>query len=288
MDIIQKAILFGGKAIVSVVNGKDLAQVAVDKQQTNDAASEVLARVLCIGAFLGCGIKGTNIRLSVTVDGGWKCGKIIVAGETGGIVRGFVENRNPKVSKSANGTYDVSECIGKEGSITVIKDFGLKNPYVGKTQIVNGSIDSDFAYYFTTSEGLPTAVASGAVIKDGKVSSCGAIIVQPMPNCEEEYVVVLQDIVRNFTNFGELIQNKTAEEIIEENFGHFECKLMPPVYPEFKCKCSEERMINIIKSLDKEEIKDILAKENKIEIHCDFCNKYYVFDAKRIKEIANI
>ena len=127
MDIIQKAILFGGKAIVSVVNGKDLAQVAVDKQQTNDAASEVLARVLCIGAFLGCGIKGTNIRLSVTVDGGGKCGKIIVAGETGGIVRGFVENRNPKVSKSANGTYDVSECIGKEGSITVtlqlVRDF---------------------------------------------------------------------------------------------------------------------------------------------------------------------
>ena len=159
---------------------------------------------------------------------------------------------------------------------------------MGKTQFVNGSIDSDFAYYFTTSEGLPTAVASGAVIKDGKVASCGAIIVQPMPNCEEEYVVVLQDIVRNFTNFGELIQSKTAEEIIEENFGHFECKLMPPVYPEFKCKCSEERMINIIKSLDKEEIKDILAKENKIEIHCDFCNKYYVFDAKRIKEIANI
>ena len=108
MDIIQKAILFGGKAIVSVVSGKDLTQVALDKQQTNDAASEVLGRVLCIGAFLSSGIKGTNIRLSVTIDGGGKCGKIIVAGETGGIVSGFVENRNPKVSKQKNGKHDIS------------------------------------------------------------------------------------------------------------------------------------------------------------------------------------
>ena len=92
MDIIQKAVLFGGKAIVSVVNATDLTQVAISKQQTNDAASEVLGRVLAIGAFLSSGIKGTNIRLSVTVEGDGKCGKIIVAGETGGVVRGFVQS----------------------------------------------------------------------------------------------------------------------------------------------------------------------------------------------------
>ena len=90
MDIIQKAILFGGKAIVSVVDAKDLVQIAIDKQQTNDAASEVLGRVLAIGAFMSSGIKGSDIKLSITIDGGGKCGKIIVAGETGGIVRGFV------------------------------------------------------------------------------------------------------------------------------------------------------------------------------------------------------
>lgn len=285
MDTIQKAILFGGKAIVTVVNAKDLVQVAADKQQTNDAATEVLGRVLVIGAFISSGIKGTAMKVSISVNGDGKCGNIIVAGETGGIVRGFVQNRNPQINKLDNRKYDISEAIGENGSITVIKDFGLKNPYVGKTQLVNGSIDNDFAYYFTSSEGLPTAISSGAIVKNGKVLSCGAVIVQPMPNCEEEYIVMLQDIVRNFADFGSLIQTKTPEQIIDDNFGHFECKLMPAITPEFKCKCSEERMQNIIKGLDKKELEDILAKEGQIEIHCDFCNTYYRFDKDKINEI---
>lgn len=285
MDTIQKAILFGGKAIVTVVNAKDLVQVAADKQQTNDAATEVLGRVLAIGAFISSGIKGAAMKVSISVNGDGKCGNIIVAGETGGIVRGFVQNRNPQINKLDNRKYDISEAIGENGSITVIKDFGLKNPYVGKTQLVNGSIDNDFAYYFTSSEGLPTAISSGAIVKNGKVLSCGAVIVQPMPNCEEEYIVMLQDIVRNFADFGSLIQTKTPEQIIDDNFGHFECKLMPAITPEFKCKCSEERMQNIIKGLDKKELEDILAKEGQIEIHCDFCNTYYRFDKDKINEI---
>ena len=132
---------------------------------------------------------------------------------------------------------------------------------------------------------MPTAISSGAIVKNGKVLSCGAVIVQPMPNCEEEYIVMLQDIVRNFADFGSLIQTKTPEQIIDDNFGHFECKLMPAITPEFKCKCSEERMQNIIKGLDKKELEDILAKEGQIEIHCDFCNTYYRFDKDKINEI---
>lgn len=285
MDTIQKAILFGGKAIVSVVNAKDLAQEAIEKQQTNDTAGEVLGRVLLIGAFLSSGIKGTNIKLSVTIDGGGKCGKIIVAGETGGVVRGYVENRNPEQVKLENGKNDISGAVGTNGYITVVKDFGLKNPYVGRTEIVNGSIDSDFAYYFTVSEGLPSAVASGAIVENGKVNACGAIIVQPMPNCEEEYIVILQDIVRNFTDFANAIKNNTAEEIIEQNFGHFECKMMPAITPKFECKCSDERMKNIIKALDKKDVEAILESQGVVEIHCDFCNTYYRYNKKQIEEI---
>ena len=112
MDTIQKAILFGGKAIVTVVNAKDLVQVAADKQQTNDAATEVLGRVLAIGAFISSGIKGAAMKVSISVNGDGKCGNIIVAGETGGIVRGFVQNRNPQINKLDNRKYDISEAIG--------------------------------------------------------------------------------------------------------------------------------------------------------------------------------
>lgn len=285
MDIIQKAILFGDKAIVSVIDVKELVQYAVQRHQTNDAASEVLGRVLAITSFISSGIKGTDMKVSVTIDGDGKCGKIITAGETGGVVRGFIQQKNPNVTCGQNGELNISDCVGKKGSITVIKDFGLKNPYVGKTELVNGSIDSDFAYYFTTSEGLPTAVASGCIAENGKILSAGAIVVQPMPNCEEEYIVILQDIVRNFANFGKTLAEKSVSEILDENFGHFECKLLEPIHPRYECKCSEERMKNIIRALDKAEVQSILDSQGVVEIHCDFCNTYWRFDKKQIEEI---
>ena len=285
MDIIQKAILFGGKAIVSVVDAKDLANEAIKAQGTTGGASEVLARSLGFGSFLCAGIKGTNIKLSMAIEGDGSLGKIIVAGVSGGVVRGYVENRNAKLPLLENGKYDIASGIGTNGTISVIKDFGMKEPYVGKSAIVNGTLDTDLSYYLTVSEQLPSAVATGAIIEDGKVKSCGVIVVQPMPNCEEEYLVVLQDIVRNFADFGVLMTEKSVDEIIEENFGHFECKMLEPIYPFFQCMCSEERMNNVVKAIGLKEARQIVREDGRIEIHCDFCNKYYRYSKSQVELI---
>lgn len=285
MDIIRKAILFDGKAIVSVVSAKDLSDKIIKKHDLKDGSAEVLARILAIGAFLSAGIKGANIKMSLTVDGDGSLGKIIVAGENGGKVRGFVQNQNIDIPKLDNGRYDVSKGIGKKGFITVIKDFGMKEPYVGRTELVNGSLDADFAYYFTVSEQLPTALASGAVICGNECQSCGAIIVQPMPNCNDEIITVLQDIVSNFTDVGRMLLEKTPDEIINDNFGHFECKLLPEIYPEFECKCSDEKMQMIIKSLGESEALDIIKENKYINIHCDFCNTDYTYNVDDVNKI---
>lgn len=285
MDTIQKAILFGGKAIVSVVDAKELVQKAIDAQETTDGAGEVLGRSLAMGAFLAAGIKGANIKMSMSIEGGGSLGKIIVAGRTGGVVRGFVENRKAILPLLDNGKYDISSGIGKDGYLTVIKDFGMKEPYVGRSAIVNGSLDTDFAYYLTVSEQLPSAIASGAVIKNGVVKSCGMIAVQPMPNCEEEIIFVLQDIVRNFTSFGDMLLDKSAIDIINDHFGHFECKMLEPIVPRFECQCSDERMRAVVKSLGKEDAMQLVKENGIIEIHCDFCNHYYRYDGKAVEEI---
>ncbi len=285
MDIIRKAILFGGKAIVSVVDATQLASDAAKAQGTKGGASEVLARSLAFGAFLCAGIKGTNIKLSMAIEGDGSLGKIIIAGVTGGVVRGYVENRGAVLPILADGRYDVAAGIGSKGTISVIKDFGLKEPYVGKSEIVNGTLDADLAYYLTVSEQLPSAVASAAVIDGDKISACGMIIVQPMPNCEEEILFVLQDIVRNFVDFGKVILEKSVDEIIEENFGHFECKFLEPITPRFECMCSSERMDSIVKSLGLKEAHKIAKEDGLIEIHCDFCNKYYRYTRKQVDKL---
>lgn len=285
MDCIRKAILFGGKAIVSVVSATDLSDKIIKKHGMNDGAAEVLCRILAIGAFLSAGIKGANIKMSLTVDGNGSLGKIIVAGESGGKVRGYVENKTAELPLSDNGKYDIAKGIGNRGYITVIKDFGMKEPYLGRTELVNGSLDADFAYYFTTSEQLPTAVATGAIINGVECKTCGAIIVQPMPNCDEDIITVLQDIVSNFNDVGNLMLTKEPDEIIKYYFGHFECKLLPEIYPEFECKCSEARMRNIVASLGKQEAEDIIKENGNINIHCDFCNTDYTYDAEEINKI---
>ena len=285
MDTIRKAILFGGKAIVSVISAKELSDKIIKKHGLIGGNAEVLSRLLSIGAFLSAGIKGANIKMSMTIDGNGSLGKIIVAGETGGKVRGYLENKDAVIPMLENGKFDVASGIGNQGYITVIKDFGMKEPYMGRTQLVNGSIDADFAYYFTISEQLPTAIATGAVIENGSCVSCGAVIVQPMPNCEDEIITILQDIVTNFTDVGELLKTKTPDEIIDDNFGHFECKLLPEITPQFECKCSNERMKTIIRSLGKDEAMDIIKENGSINIHCDFCNTDYCYDINDVKSI---
>ena len=286
MDIIRKAILFGGKAIVSVVDAKDLANDGIKAQGTSGGASEVLARSLAFGAFLSAGIKGTNIKLSISIEGDGSLGKIIVAGVSGGIVRGYVENRSAILPVLDNGKFDIASGIGTNGTISVIKDFGMKEPYVGKSSLVNGTLDADLSYYLTVSEQLPSAVASGAIIADdGTVKSCGVIVVQPMPNCEEEYLFVLQDIVRNFADFGQLMIDKSVDEIIEENFGHFECKMLEPINPRFECQCSKERMDNVVRAIGLKEARQIVRLDGRIEIHCDFCNKYYRYNKSQVESL---
>lgn len=277
-DSITKAMLFNGKAIVSIIDIKDIADYACKCQKLTAIGGTALARVLAYTAFLSAGMKGTAIKLSITFDGDGDFGKIITAGSTGGLVRGYVENRDANPETIAKG-------IGA-GSLSVIKDFGLKDPYNGRVELARSDIDSDFAYYFNISEQLNTACISGAVFDNDSCKCAGAIIVQSMPNCDEETLFVLEDIVsNNFGNVTELLQNKTPEEIIDYNFGHFDCKIIDVIHPLYKCTCSHERVESMVKALGRSEAEDIIRDNGTIEVHCEFCNTYYRFGKKDLDKL---
>ena len=271
--MIKRAILFDGKAIVSVMDTTSTINEAIKIHGFSTPVAKAMGKALTIAAFMSAGFKGLKNKLTLIIDGDGEGGKMVLCGDNGAKVRGYIEN--PKACEGRDAS--VSDVVGKNGSINVIKDFGLKEPYNGLSQIVNGNIDEDFAYYFTTSEQLPSAVALGVKMQDGRCVKAGGIIVQPMPNCSDEEIFILQDIVSNFTDVATLLCEKSAEEIMDFYFGHFEISHLPDINEEYKCSCSRHRIEEMLLTLGKNEALDIIKKQGIIQVGCEFCNSKYEF-----------
>lgn len=281
MDTITKAMAFGGKAIITVIDNTDMANYAIRKHDLSDATGEAMARILCYTSFITAGMKGVSLKASVSIDGDGVFGKIITAGVTGGLVRGTIENKSAEIIP-IDGKRDMTKGIGS-GTMTVIKDFGLKEPYSGRIELVRGDIDSDFSYYFHVSEQLNTVCISKADVEDGKCTRSGAVLIQPMPNCDEESLFLLEDVAcHSFKDLTALLNARTPEDIIDYYFGHFGARVIDTINPRYLCNCSRERMASIIASLGEKETRDIIAERGNIEIHCDFCNTTYIFNENDI------
>lgn len=281
MDTITKAMAFGGKALITVIDNTDMANYAIRKHDLSDATGEAMARILCYTSFITAGMKGVSLKASVSIDGDGVFGKIITAGVTGGLVRGTIENRDAEIIP-IDGKRDMTKGIGS-GTMTVIKDFGLKEPYSGRIELVRGDIDSDFSYYFHVSEQLNTVCISKADVEDGKCTRSGAVLIQPMPNCDDESLFLLEDVAcHSFKDITALLNARTPENIIDYYFGHFGARVIDTINPRYLCNCSRERMASIIASLGEKEARDIIAERGNIEIHCDFCNTTYIFNENDI------
>lgn len=283
MDILCRSILFEGKAIVTAIDCTETVEKARRIHNTSPSATKALGRALLMGAFMSAGFKGLGNKLTLIIDGHGEGGKIVICGDCGALVRGHMEFPQCFAGEPAHAT---SEVVGRDGTLTVIKDFHMKEPYNGTVRLLNGSIDNDFAYYFTVSEQLPSAVATGVSLNDdGSVKAAGAIVVQPMPNCTDDIIVVLQDIMKNFTNMDELVAKKTPEQIIDDNFGHFDIKHLEPMHPDYVCNCSEKRIEDMIRTLGKKEADEIVKEQGAIEVTCEFCRKKYVFTQAAVDKI---
>lgn len=283
MDILLRSMLFGGKAVVTAIDCTETTEKARKIHGLSKSATNALARVLAMGVFMSAGFKGLKHKLTLIIDGDGAGGNIIVCGDCGSKVRCRMDNPDCFAGEDIR---PVREVIGGDGRLTVIKDFGLKEPYNGTVKLVNGSVDADFAYYFTTSEQLPSAIATGVRLnEDGNVKAAGAVIVQPMPGCPSEIVETLADVVRNFKDMDDIVEKHTPSTLIEEYFGHFEIKALQPTYPAYVCSCSREAMERILVSIGKKDALDIIKENGKIEFHCDFCHKTQEFTKEDVEKI---
>jgi molecular chaperone Hsp33 len=270
-----------------MVRSTDTVEEARRYHNTTPTASAALGRTLTAGLMMGFMMKNEKERLTININGGGPIGTIMVVSDNSGHVKGYVGNPNVDLDLKEKGKLNVGGAVGTKGKLTVMLDIGLKEPYVGSTDLVTGEIGEDIAYYYYLSEQQNTAVALGVLVDiDYSIKSAGGFMVQTLPFIEEEDLLKLEKALSNLKSVSEYFDNeKDVEEIAKEIFSEFEIEILDKIPVSFRCDCSEERMEQALISLGKEELTKIIEEDEKIETVCHFCNKKYLFEGEKLKNL---
>lgn len=276
MDKLLKTLIFNNEISLSILDTTEMVNRAIEIHKLSPVAAASLGRTLTICTFMSSTLKNERDKLSVTISGDGKGGKITVCGNGNLDMRGFIDNPQVDLPLRADGKLDVGGCVGKNGRITVVRSMGLKEPYSGSSQLVSGEIAEDFAAYYAFSEQQPTAIALGVKIgKGGNCVGAGGVIMQAMPFASEGSLVMAEDVISQLGNVSTLIEQIGAEGIIDKFIGDIPFNTY---YPKYNCLCSKENIEKVLISLGKEELLDIIEKEKTIKVDCQFCDKVYEFN----------
>jgi len=285
MDYIQRAITGDGAVRAMAAITTDMVNAAQKTHNLSKTTTAALGRTLTAAALIGCTMKGENDSLTIQIDGGGPAGKVIAVSDSRANVKGYVSNPDAEVPPK-NGKLDVGGVVGRAGMLGIIRDMGLKEPYVGKVTLATGEIGDDIAKYFAQSEQIPSVVALGvSVNQDKSVKAAGGLIIQVMPGATDEQIDNLEKMVSELPPITKLIsEGATAEDIIGFALSSFASYTMEKSPVNYKCDCSMERIERAIASLGRKEIEDIIEKQGGAEITCHFCKKTYKVTGDRLSE----
>ena len=282
MGKIYKTLIYDGQISLSVLDTTDVVNKAIELHGLTPLCAAGLGRALTVASFMATSLKDKNEKLSVTIDGNGVGGKIVVCADGNLNVRGSIVNLHADLPLKPNGKLDVGGLVGNEGTITVVKNLGLKEPYVGKCKLVSGEIGEDFAAYYAYSEQQPTAIAVGVLVKNDKCIGAGGVILQPLPDCAEENIGKAEKLIAEFSDVSRKINEIGIDGIIKKYFDEYE---FTKYETQYKCGCSREYVDKVLIALGKKELSDIIEKDGKIEVCCEFCDKKYVYGQKDVEEL---
>ncbi len=276
MNKLYKTLIFNNELTLSVLETTDMVNDAIKIHNLSPLAAAALGRTLTVCTFMSSDLKNEREKLSVTIAGNGVGGKITVCGNGSLDMRGSIDNPQADLPLRADGKLDVGGCVGKKGRLTVVKSMGLKEPYSGSSELVTGEIAEDFTAYFAFSQQIPTAIALGVKIgTDYKCVGAGGVIIQALPFASSQSLAKAEEIMSKLKNISTLIEKGGAESILKEFFGDVKCE---EYYPKYNCLCDRQTIESVLISLGKNELYDILEKEGKIKVDCQFCDKVYEFD----------
>lgn len=270
-----------------VCSSKDLVEKARQIHNTTPVVTAALGRLLTAGAMMGSMLKGERDLLTIQIKSGGPIGGLTVTATPDGKVKGYPVNADVDIPLKNNGKLDVGNAMGL-GVMNVIKDMGLKEPYVGQTVLQTGEIGDDLTYYFATSEQTPTSVGVGVLVdRDYSVKQAGGFIVQLMPFATEEVVSKLEENLGKIQSVTALFEKGlSVEEIVAGIFDGMEYDVNESMPIEYHCNCSKERVTKAIISIGKKDIKEMIDDNKPIEVNCHFCNTNYVFSVDELKQLV--
>ena len=287
MDQIARALTFDGFIRAYAILSKDMVQKAVTTHDCYPTTAAALGRAMTAAAMMGTMMKENEGSLTLQIDGGGPAGRIVAVADNKGRVKAYVDNPHVDLPSNAKGKLDVGGVVGKDGYLSVIRDMGLKEPYIGQTPLVSGEIAEDITAYFAYSEQTPTAVALTVLVDtDYSIKAAGGFLLQVMPGATEDAVSLCESIVEQVGSVTKLVAAcETAEDMIEHLFGDTDYFLYENLTPSFFCDCSRQRLERVLLSLGKKELTDMIETDGQAELTCHFCNEKYHFDKKQLESL---
>ena len=288
-DYIVRGNSAGGQIREFAATTRKVDETASQHHEMSPIATVALGRLLTGGAMMGTMMKNDSDVVTIQIKGNGPIGAMTVTADSKGRVKGFVAN--PQVMLPLkDGKLDIAGALGL-GVLSVIKDIGLREPYVGDTILVTSEIADDLTYYFATSEQVPSSVGLGVLMnKDNTVEQAGGFIIQLMPDAKEETIEKLEARIKEVKSVTQLLEEgMTPEEILEHILGDMGLEILDKTPTEFYCNCSKERVAMAIMSVGKDEIDQMIEEGNPIEVKCHFCNTAYNFsidDLKHLRELC--
>ena len=287
-DYIVRATAADSSIRAFAINAKEMVETAREHHDTTPVMTAALGRLLCGAAMMGSMMKGEKDLLTLQIQCSGPAQGLMVTADSAGNVKGYAVNPKVELPLNDKGKLDVGGALDL-GILSVIKDMGLKEPYVGQCQLQTGEIAEDLTYYFATSEQIPSAVGLGVLVNpDGSVRQAGGFIIQLMPFTPDDVVERLEKRIAEIDSVTQMLERGLApEQILEEILGEFGLEITDTLPVQFKCDCSKERISKALATISKKDMDDIINDGESIEVKCQFCNTAYKFEVEELKEIRN-
>ncbi len=286
MGKLVRCISSDGTLTAMAVNSTDIVEKAQQIHETSAVCSAALGRLLTGASLMGSALKGQDNSVTLRLKGDGPAGTVMAVSDSKGNVRGYVQQSVVEIPLNKKGKLDVAGAVGTNGFLTVMKDLGMKEPYVGQSPIVSGEIAEDITAYYSVSEQTPTVCALGVLVNpDLSIRAAGGLIIQLLPTALDDTIDKVEQCIKDLEPISTLIDRKmTPEEICRHALKLFDMEILDTQDPEYKCYCSRERVESALISTGEQALEE-MAEDEKTEVSCQFCDKKYIFTPDDIKHL---
>ena len=286
-DHIIRAITADGSVKAVAITGRDLVERARNIHTLLPVATAALGRTLMAASLMGDAMKIDGSSLTLQIKGGGPLGTILAVSDEAGNVRGYVQNPHVELMEKAPGKLDVGRAVGETGSLTVIKDLGMKEPYVGTIDLLSGEIADDIAAYFVESEQIPTACALGVLVgTDQSVTSAGGYLIQLLPGAGEDIITKIEAGVQRVGSVSHALEGGLdGAGLLRAVLSDFDLEILETHPVEYRCYCSRDRVTRALISMGREELSSLIQEQGQAELTCQFCDQIYRYSKEDLEEI---